>query len=51
MIKKAHSVEGRIRSLRGKFGLTPENVRQIHVPGVQDVALSGSELWWVCDTP
>jgi hypothetical protein len=46
MMNNARRAEGRVRSLRGKFGLTPENMRKIQVAGVQAVALYGSELWW-----
>jgi ribonuclease HI len=46
MMNKARRAEARVRSLGGKFGLTPENVRKIQIAAVQAVALYGSELWW-----
>jgi hypothetical protein len=46
MMSKAYRAEARIRSLRGKFGLSPENVRKTQVAAVQAVALYGAELWW-----
>jgi hypothetical protein len=45
-MSKAYRAEARIRSLGGKFGLSPENVRKIQVAAVQAVALYGAELWW-----
>jgi hypothetical protein len=45
MMSKAYHAEARVRSLRGKFGLSPENVRKIQVAAVQ-AALYGAELWW-----
>jgi hypothetical protein len=44
MMSKAYRAEARIRSLRGKFGLSPENVRKVQVAAVQAVALYGAEL-------
>jgi ribonuclease HI len=46
MMSKAYRAESRIRSLRGKFGLSPENVRKVQAAAVQAVALYGAELWW-----
>jgi phage terminase small subunit len=46
MMSKAYRAEARVRSLRGKFGLSPENVRKIQVAAVQAVALYEVELWW-----
>jgi hypothetical protein len=46
MMSKACRAEARVRSLRGKFGLSPENIRKIQVAAVQAVALYGAELWW-----
>jgi hypothetical protein len=46
MISKAYRAEARVRSLRRKFSLSPENVRKIQVAAVQAVALYGAELWW-----
>jgi ribonuclease HI len=46
MMSKAYRADARVRSLRGKFGLSPENVRKIQVAAVQAVALYGAELWW-----
>jgi phage terminase small subunit len=45
MMSKAYRAEVRLRSLRGKFGLSPENVRKIQVAAVQAVALYGAEIW------
>jgi hypothetical protein len=45
MISKAYRAEARVRSLRGKFGLSPDNVRRIQIAAVQAVALYGAELW------
>jgi hypothetical protein len=46
MMSKAYRAKVSVRSLRGKFGLSPENVRKIQVAAVQAVALYGAELWW-----
>jgi hypothetical protein len=46
MMSKTYRAEARVRSLRGKFGLSPENVRKIQVAVVQAVAVYGAELWW-----
>jgi hypothetical protein len=46
MMSKAYRAEARVRSLQGKFSLSPENVRKIQVAAVQAVALYGAELWW-----
>jgi ribonuclease HI len=46
MMPKAYRAAARIRSLRGKVGLSPENGRKIQVAAVQAVALYGAELWW-----
>jgi hypothetical protein len=46
MISKAYRAEARVRSPRGKFGLSPENIRTIQVAAVQAVGLYGAELWW-----
>jgi phage terminase small subunit len=43
MMSKAYRAEARIRSLRGKFGLSPENVRKIQVAAVQAVAFYHSD--------
>jgi ribonuclease HI len=45
-LAKAKQAEARVRSLVGKFGLTPANVRRVQVAAVQAVALYGAELWW-----
>jgi hypothetical protein len=45
-MSKAYRAEARVRSLRRKLGLSPENVRKIQVAAVQAVALYGAELWW-----
>jgi hypothetical protein len=45
-MSKAYRAEARVRSLRGQFGLSPENVRKIQVAAIQAVALYGAELWW-----
>jgi hypothetical protein len=39
MMSKAYRAEVRARSLRGKFGLSPENVRKIQVAAVQAVVI------------
>jgi hypothetical protein len=39
MMSKAYRAEARVRSLRGKFSLSPENVRKIQVAVGQAVAL------------
>jgi hypothetical protein len=36
---KVYCAEARVRSLRGKFGLSPENVRKIQAAAVQELAL------------
>jgi hypothetical protein len=46
MMSKAYCAEARIGSLRGMFGLSPENVQKIQVAAVQAVALYGAKLWW-----
>jgi hypothetical protein len=46
MMNKARRAEARVRSLRRKFGSTPENVRKTQVAAVEAVAFYGSELWW-----
>jgi hypothetical protein len=46
MMSKAYRAEARVRSLQGKFGLSPENVGNIQVVAVQAVVLYGVELWW-----
>jgi hypothetical protein len=46
MMSKAYREEASIRSLRGKFGLSPENFRKIQVGAVQAVSLYGVEPWW-----
>jgi hypothetical protein len=43
---KARKAEARVRTLVGKLGLTPADVRKIQVAAVQAVALYGAELWW-----
>jgi hypothetical protein len=46
MMSKAYCAEARVRSLGGKIGLSPENVRKIQVAAVQAVPVYGAELWW-----
>jgi hypothetical protein len=46
MMPKAYHAEARVRSLLGKFGLSPEIVRKIQFAAVQAVALYRAELWW-----
>jgi hypothetical protein len=46
MMSKPYHAEPRVRSLQGKFGLLPDNVRTIQVAALQAVALYGVELWW-----
>jgi hypothetical protein len=46
MMSKAYRAEARVRSLRGKFGLSSENVCKIHLAAVQAVPLYRAELWW-----
>jgi hypothetical protein len=45
-MSKAQHAEATVRSLRGKFGLSPENVCKIQVAAVQAAALYGVEQWW-----
>jgi hypothetical protein len=44
MMSMVYRAEARVRSLRGKFGLSPENVCKIQV--AEAIALYGAELWW-----
>jgi hypothetical protein len=44
-MSKACRAEARIRSLRGKFGSTSQNVRKIQVAAVQSVTPYGPEKW------
>jgi hypothetical protein len=43
---KARKAEARVRTLAGKLGLTPVNVRKIQVAAVHAVALYGAGLLW-----
>jgi hypothetical protein len=45
MMSKAYRAEARVRSLRGKFGLSPETVCKIQVAPVQAVALYRAGVW------
>jgi hypothetical protein len=46
MMSKVYHPDTRVRSLRGRFGLSTDNVSKIQIAAVQGLALYGAELWW-----